>query len=79
MKGDIPGAALRLLSTLKVRTHYQPEPASEHWRAVAKANNTRPVVVAGEWYESLTDAGRRLGCCREKIRNLIKAGAARYV
>lgn len=79
MKGDIPGAALRLLSTLKVSTHYQPEPASEHWRAKAKANHTRAVVVAGEYYESLTEAGRHLGCCREKIRNLIKAGAARYV
>ena len=79
MKNDIPSAALRLLSSLKVRTHYAPEPASQHWRAKANANNTRAVVVAGEWYESLTDAGRRLGCCRDKVRNMIKAGAARYV
>ena len=79
MRGDIPNAALKLLSTLKVSTHYQPEPASEHWRAKAKANHTRAVVVAGEYYESLTEAGRHMGCCREKIRNMIKAGAARYV
>ena len=79
MKGDIPGAALRLLSTLKVSTHHQPEPASEHWRAKAKANNTRPVVVAGEWYESLTDAGRRLGRDRSTIRAMIRSGQARYV
>lgn len=79
MKGDIPGAALRLLCALKVSTHYAPEPDSEHWRAKANANNTRPVVVAGEWYESLTDAGRRLGRDRSTIRAMIRSGQARYV
>lgn len=79
MRGDIPGAALRLLSTLKVRTHYQPEQPSDHWRAVAKANNTRAVVIAGEHYESLTEAGRHLGCCRETVRRMIRNGEARYV
>ncbi len=71
-------AHLRILeqSQLTVRTH------SRHFGDYAarnSANNTRECVVNGVRYESLTEAARQLGCCREKIRKMILRGTARYV
>ena len=79
MKGDLHPAALRLAAQLPCRTHHAPEPDSDHWRARHYANNVRQVVIAGRHYESLTEAGRRLGICRETVRRMIKAGEGRYL
>ena len=68
-------AHLRLIATLPVRTHVcepDKEPNTSH------ANNTRAVIIAGAFYESITEASRQLGCSREKIRNGLKEGAVRY-
>ena len=79
MRRDLE-AAQRLASMLPVRTHFcRDDGESNHWRQIQKANHTRAVRVNGVIYDSLTEAGRQLGCCRDKIRNMIRAGAAAYV
>ena len=79
MRPDLE-AAFRLAATLPSRTHLcEDDSASTHWRQIQKANHTRSVRVRGVVYESLTEAGRQLGCCRDKIRNMIRAGDGSYV
>lgn len=75
MTGDLPEAALRLLSTLPVRTHERKAP---NLQGRHSANNVRAVVVDGVLYESLTEAARRCGIGREAIRKRIYKGTARY-
>ena len=79
MRPDV-AAAFRLATSLPVRTHLcTDDNESNHWRQIHKANHTRAVRVNGIVYDSLTEAGRQLGCCRDKIRNMIRAGCAAYV
>ena len=76
MKGDIHPAAFRLFSTLPVRTHEQ---TRSSYADRLSANNLRPVRVAGTLYESVTEAARRIGCSRGKVRLLLIKGEAQYV
>ena len=75
MKGDLPDAALRLCSQLPVRTHTQ---LTEQYQRRLSSNNVRAVIVDGVLYESLTEASRQIGRCREAIRKRIYKGTARY-
>ena len=75
MKGDLPLAAVRLLSACTVRTHIRTQLTYE---ARLSANNVRKVRVGPITYESLTEAGRQLGKSRGAIRNMIASGRARY-
>ena len=67
MKGDIPDAALRLVSTLPYRTHLSKEPeANPRWRP--GLGHKRPLVIEGVTYSSMAEAARKLGLCRETVR-----------
>lgn len=68
MTGDLPAAALRLMSQCPVRTHEAKLPTR------SEANHTRPVKIGGVTYESLTEAARQLRCNRETLRKRLKAG-----
>ena len=75
MKGDLHPAAVRLSAALPVHTHTRPVPAFKERNS---ANNTRAVICNGIHYESLTEASRQIGVCREAIRKRIYKGTARY-
>ena len=72
-------AAFRLATSLPVRTHVRAEAESSHWRQTQKANHTRSIRVRGVVYESLAAAAQALGCGRDKIRLMARAGEAVYV
>lgn len=75
MTGDLPAAAVRLMSSCPVRTHVRTPQAYAERLSV---NNFRNVIVDGVRYESLTEAGRQLGRSRGAIRNMIARGEACY-
>ena len=75
MKGDLHPAAVRLSSALPCRTHIRELP---QYKERLSANNTRAVICNGIHYESLTEASRQIGVCREAIRKRIYKGTARY-
>ena len=90
MKGDLPVAALRLLSALPVRVHHAPEPVSR-WEALQAAkraakhrglNNdekTRPVRVKGRDFASIREAVRKLHVSRQTVMAMLDKGEAQYI
>lgn len=73
-------AHLRLCSTLPKRNHYAPVPAE---RGGSISNNPnrkkgRPVIVNGERYKTMREAGKALGMSRQCVAYLVKTGRARY-
>ena len=63
MKGDIPAAALRLVSTLPYRTHLskEPEPTGLTARWKKFTGHSRRLNINGVVYESMSEAARQLG------------------
>ena len=75
MKGDLPAAAVRLLSCCTARTHERPHNA---YAERLSSNNVRPVRIGHITYESLVEASRQLRKSRETIRRMIERGEAKY-
>lgn len=75
MKGDIPLAAFRLLSsnTLIVRTHER-----KSYVRLQASTTSDPIKVGGVTYESIAEASRQLGYSRGKLRKMIERGKASY-
>lgn len=90
MKGDLPQAAVRLLSVLPVRVHTAPEPVSR-WEALQAAKKaakhrgmsneekTRPVRVKGREFASIREAVRKLHVSRQTVMALLESGEAQYI
>ena len=75
MKGDIPAAALRLMSSCRVSVH---ERVMQPYAERLSSNNVRPVRIGHITYESLVEASRQLRKSRETIRRMIERGEAHY-
>jgi hypothetical protein len=87
MKGDPPPAALRLLTSLPVRTNYRPEPLPQHkWRARQKAvgqgkgaTDRKAINVDGVDFASLSDARKALGVGHMVLRRWLDEGRAKLI
>ena len=77
MTGDLPAAALRLMSALPSRTHEWQPKRREHDKEYIP--NGRRVQIGARIYASLTDAAQRLRLSRHSIRRMVYANKARYV
>jgi hypothetical protein len=81
MKGDIPSAAFRLLTTLPVRVHTKPEPVRKEYVRTPYAASVqgKSLLFKGETYHSHTDALRALKIGHRRLMKMIASGAATYV
>lgn len=71
MTGDIPAAALRLMSALPVRTHER-----RTFVGVQGSKNVRPIVIDGRGYASIKEVKRRLRVCSKTVTNWLNSGRA---
>lgn len=84
MRGDIPAAAFRLLTTLSVRTHCAPEPVpriqirrnpGDELLRIAK----RKVFIRGRLFDSIAEAKKELRMGSQTIRKMVEKGQARFL
>ncbi len=82
MRDDLPEPAVRLLASLPVTTHTQPEPDQ---RRLGKPKNTypgeprKPVRIKGVEYASLKEARRVLRIGAKTLQAWVDTGMAEYV
>lgn len=81
MRGDIPLAAFRLLTSLRVTTHYKPERAKKEYVKTPYAASVKGQKLAcdGVEYPSHTVAMRELRVGHARLMAMIAAGKVRYV
>lgn len=88
MTGDIPAAALRLLSSLPVRTHerYSPETRARlrayHKRTPDQRGDgtqARPLRYKGRTFKSITEAKTQLHMSPKTLYALLDSGLAVYL
>ena len=73
VRGDLPPAALRLSTSLPVRTHHRPLT----YATSNNVNNFKECRVGGVLYESITEAARALGMSRAAVRNRMNGKSPR--
>lgn len=89
MTGDVPEAALRLLSTLPVHTHEarlperqlapQQRPGHTKPKRIVPPRTTKPVCMDGRTYPSVPAAARAVGLSTRAIYKRLARGSAKYV
>ena len=89
MKGDLPSAALNLLSSCQVRTHERripervnlgnPVPVKKaHSLIFGKGGKARKVRIGGVIYPSATNAAKTLHKSTKRIYEWLRSGEAEY-
>ncbi len=84
MRGDLPTAAIRLLSALPVRTHEQKEPDA---RTLGRADvagsgvyhTGKRVKIGAKVYDTITQARTERRCSSQMIYKMIREKRAEYV
>ena len=82
MRGDIPQAALNLISSLQVITHHQPEPLTREKRryaAMKKRGPHRQVQVGKRVFNSIKQASEVLHVHHQTVRKMIRNGQAQFL
>ncbi len=84
MTGDLPEAAVRLLSMLPVRTHEQKEPdARKLGRAYTPGDGIfhsgKRVKIGKRIYDTITQARTERKCSSQMIYKMIREGTAEYL
>jgi hypothetical protein len=84
MKGDLHPAAIRLSSSLPVRTNLQKEPdARKLGRAYAPGSGIfhtgKRVKIGAQVYDTIRDARTALRCSSQMIYKMVREGRAEYI
>ena len=81
MTGDIPEAALRLLTQLPVRTHEQVEKTKKRytWSPRAFEAKGKRILHRGKYYRSHVEAMAKMRVGKIRLMRMIDSGLAVYV
>ena len=91
MRGDIPDVALRLAGAFPVTTHRRPTPEElrgkdagidyrhRGLRKRGRAGISRPILVAGRTYPSITQAKIALHVSPVTLYEMLDRGEAKYI
>ena len=82
MRGDVPQAALNLLTSLPSRIHYSPEPLTREKRraaAMKKRGPHRQVKVGKRIFNSIKQASEVLHVHHQTVRKMVRNGQAQYL
>ena len=82
MRGDIPQVAMKLMTYLPVRVHFQPEPLTpgkRRYAAMKKRGPHRQVQVGKRIFNSIKHASEVLNVHHKTIRKMLASGHAQFL